>query len=150
MTRSRTATVEQVLGGRKTLGRQIRSDAELIGLVRSGLKPDAFSAVTDRLGVSEARLASALNLPLRTLHRRKSTSGEPQRLKPTESDRLVRAARVFAAAVDALGDEEKARGWLQRSNRALGGEVPLDLLDTEIGARRVEQVLGRIAYGVYS
>jgi putative toxin-antitoxin system antitoxin component (TIGR02293 family) len=49
-----------------------------------------------------------------------------------------------------LGTKEKAAAWLHRSNRALGHVVPLDLVDTEIGARRVEQVLGRIEYGVYS
>ena len=39
---------------------------------------------------------------------------------------------------------------LRTPNRALGGERPLDQLDTDIGARAVEDILGRIAYGVYS
>jgi putative toxin-antitoxin system antitoxin component (TIGR02293 family) len=49
-----------------------------------------------------------------------------------------------------IGEEEKAGEWLRTPNRALGGERPLDLLDTDVGAREVEDVLGRIAYGVYS
>lgn len=49
-----------------------------------------------------------------------------------------------------IGDEEKAVEWLQTPNRALGGERPLDQLDTDVGAREVEDLLGRIAYGVYS
>ena len=49
-----------------------------------------------------------------------------------------------------IGDEEKAVGWLRTPNRALGGERPLDQLDTDLGSRAVEDILGRIAYGVYS
>jgi putative toxin-antitoxin system antitoxin component (TIGR02293 family) len=46
-----------------------------------------------------------------------------------------------------LGDDDAAIHWLKRPNRALGGLIPLDCLDTEPGARMVENVLGRIAYG---
>ena len=49
-----------------------------------------------------------------------------------------------------FGDQEKAIVWLGTPNRALGGDRPLDLLDTDMGARMVEDILGRIAYGVYS
>jgi len=49
-----------------------------------------------------------------------------------------------------IGDQEKAIAWLGTPNRALGGERPLELLDTDLGTRMVEDILGRIAYGVYS
>jgi putative toxin-antitoxin system antitoxin component (TIGR02293 family) len=57
---------------------------------------------------------------------------------------------VYANAVEMLGDEEKAVEWLRTPNRALGGDRPLDQIDTDLGARAVEDILGRIAYGVYS
>jgi putative toxin-antitoxin system antitoxin component (TIGR02293 family) len=47
-------------------------------------------------------------------------------------------------------NQETATRWLKRPNRALGGAAPLDLIDTELGARSVENVLGRIAYGSVS
>ena len=59
-------------------------------------------------------------------------------------------ARVYANAVEMIGDEEKAVEWLRTPNRALGGDRPLDQLGTDLGARAVEDILGRIAYGVYS
>jgi putative toxin-antitoxin system antitoxin component (TIGR02293 family) len=71
-------------------------------------------------------------------------------LTPSESDRTVRVARVYANAVEMIGDAEKAIEWLRTPNRALGGERPLDQLDTDVGAQMVDDVLGRIAYGVYS
>ena len=71
-------------------------------------------------------------------------------LTSAESDRTVRMARLYAHAVEMIGDQDKAIEWLVTPNRALGGERPLDQLDTDMGARIVEDILGRIAYGVYS
>ncbi|HYL11715.1 MAG TPA: antitoxin Xre/MbcA/ParS toxin-binding domain-containing protein [Terriglobales bacterium] len=88
-----------------------------------------------------------LGIPQCTLTRRLS---ERSRLTAAESDRTVRLARVCANAVEMIGDEEMAVAWLRTPNRAFGGERPLDQLDTESGAREVEDILGRIAYGVYS
>jgi putative toxin-antitoxin system antitoxin component (TIGR02293 family) len=62
----------------------------------------------------------------------------------------VRLAQVYTAAVDTLGSEDKATQWLKTPNRALRGGRPLDQLDTDPGVREVEDVLGRIAYGVYT
>ena len=56
-------------------------------------------------------------------------------------DRLVRVARILASAEKTLGGLEKAALWLRRPNRALGGEVPLSLLDTEVGEQLVEDAL---------
>jgi uncharacterized protein (DUF2384 family) len=43
-----------------------------------------------------------------------------------------------------LGGSEKAGRWLQQANRALAGKTPLSLLDTDAGASRVGEVLGRM------
>ncbi len=56
-------------------------------------------------------------------------------------------ARVLALARATLGDEARASRCLKRSNRALGGVAPLAAIDTEPGARQVENLLGRVAYG---
>ncbi len=55
-----------------------------------------------------------------------------------------------AHAVEILGDRKKAILWLAAPNRALGGEAPFDLFNTDLGDREVEDLLGRIAYGVCS
>jgi len=49
-----------------------------------------------------------------------------------------------------LGAEDKAARWMVAPNRALGGERPFDLLDTDLGVRAVEEILQRIQYGMYS
>jgi uncharacterized protein (DUF2384 family) len=40
--------------------------------------------------------------------------------------------------------------WLKTPNRTLRGGRPLDQLDTDPGVREVEDILGRISYGIYS
>jgi putative toxin-antitoxin system antitoxin component (TIGR02293 family) len=55
---------------------------------------------------------------------------------------------VAAHAVAVFGDERTAADWLRRPNRALSGEMPLLLLDTEVGTAQVDEVLGRIEYGL--
>ena len=45
--------------------------------------------------------------------------------------------------------DPKAQRWMKAPNRALDGMRPLDELDTEIAAREVEDVLGRIRYGIF-
>ena len=75
---------------------------------------------------------------------------QPDRLSAlfeAHADRLYRLARIVALAKHYLGNEEIATRWLKQPNRALGGRAPLALIDTEVGARSVENVLGRIAYG---
>jgi putative toxin-antitoxin system antitoxin component (TIGR02293 family) len=62
---------------------------------------------------------------------------------------LARAS-IEALACDVLGGRDKASRWLDTPNKALGGRKPLDLLDTELGVREVEEILGRIDCGVYS
>jgi putative toxin-antitoxin system antitoxin component (TIGR02293 family) len=58
-----------------------------------------------------------------------------------------RVHRLTALAEDFLGDPQIAQRWLNRPNHVLGGATPLSMVDTELGFRQVENVLGRIGYG---
>src|SRR5438477_9676564 len=136
-----------MLGGRKVLGKTIQKPDDLAQLVRRGLPARSVTILAQKLEVGSTVLSRKLGIPQRTLTRRVS---HRSRLTAAESDRTVRLARVYASAVEMIGDEHKAVEWLQTPNRALGGERPLEKLDTDIGAREVEDILGRIAYGVYS
>jgi putative toxin-antitoxin system antitoxin component (TIGR02293 family) len=112
--------------------------------VRSGLPYESLEAVRERLNLSLPEAAGVLHVPLRTLARRR----HERKLDSDESDRLYRLARIAAHAVMVLGTEAKAAAWLRRPNRALNGEAPLEVVDTDLGARQVEDILGRIEHGV--
>jgi putative toxin-antitoxin system antitoxin component (TIGR02293 family) len=135
-----------LLGGRHVLRRKVSSRADLIALLREGLPYASLEATMKVLGISRDQIATYLALPGRTLARRR----KERRLRPDESDRLFRLARIAAATLAVLGDAEKARRWLRKPNRALGGDAPLACMDTDVGTRQVEEILGRIEHGVVS
>lgn len=140
------ASVEQVgeiIGGAAILGGAVRSRLDLAGVVRRGLPVGAVDSLLDTGRLTRTELDRVV-LPRKTLvHRRAAGT-----LTPEQSDRLIRVARVLATAEETFGDRAKAAVWLRRPTTILAGEVPLDLLDTEEGAREVETVLGRIAHGL--
>lgn len=142
----RTESIIGVLGGRKVLRRRVSNLNELRQTVNAGLPYASVEAVMAKFGLDRGEAATVLRLPQRTLARRK----KDRRLRADESDRLLRLARIGAQAVEVLGSEEKAARWLRRPNRALENRVPLELLDSDIGAKQVEDVLGRIEHGVVS
>jgi len=131
------------LGGRRILGRRLSNDREMREAVRQGFPPAVVEELMRASGLTLKELAGALDLSPRSLQRRRRTG----KLARYESDRLYRLARLIAIAGEYLGDPERARRWLKRPNRALGGIAPMAAIDTEAGARQVENVLGRIAYG---
>ena len=141
-----TAAVVDALGGRKTLGKKISTPSELRSLLRTGLPHASLEALMERFHLRREEVSQALDLPKRTLARRKAA----RRLPANESDRVLRLTRIAVMAEEVFGDRDKAIRWLHRPNRALGGDVPLALLNTDLGAREVEDVLGRIAHGVVS
>ena len=118
----------------------------IISRVREGLPMAEFHSAREMLGLSEERLAALLGISRATLHRRKKTG----HLDRMESDRLVRYARLFYRANTVFGSPEIARSWLTAPAVAFNSELPLDFADTEMGAREVEALLGRIEHGVFS
>lgn len=140
-------SVPDLLGGEPVLGRVVSQGGALAELVREGLPAQSLFLLAQRLELPQAQISETIGIPQRTLTRRFQRHS---RLTAAESDRTVRLAQVYNAAVEALGSEEKASQWLKTPNRALRGGRPLDQLDTDPGVREVEDILGRVAYGVYS
>jgi len=84
--------------------------------------------------------------PRRTLARRVE-KGEPLTL--AENDSAQRILRISELADRVFGEHEKAQRWLRKANRSLNGVVPIDLLESETGARLVEEAILRIDHGIY-
>ena len=131
------------LGGEAVVGRTLRTDNDLRSAIREGFPQPVVGSVMHSAGLTLKELSATLDLSPRSLQRRRQEG----RLARYESDRLYRLARIVALAKRYIGDEETAGRWLRRANRALGGNTPLAMMDTEMGARAVESVLGRIAFG---
>ena len=116
----------------------------MVERVRDGLDFGEFHAFREMLGITEERLGGLLGMSRATLHRRKKSG----HLDRSESDRLVRYARIFHCVVAFFQSKEAAVKWLSSPAIAFNGETPLDYADTEIGAREVEALIWRIENGV--
>lgn len=142
-----TQRIVGILGGKRTLGVIPKTEFDFIQLVRKGLPYKALQKALDAIGIPVRDLSRVLRLPPRTLARRKESA---HHLSPTESERFLRFVRALARAEEVLGDKEAALAWLRSPNRSLGSARPEELLDTDIGAQSVMDVLGRIEHGVFN
>ncbi|TAN01195.1 MAG: DUF2384 domain-containing protein [Rhizobiaceae bacterium] len=139
------AVIEEVsrkLGGPGVLGADIRSQADLAMAVRRRLPLAALKGLA-RAGLSEQEIERFV-IPQRT---RRHRAERNQPLTVEESDRAVRLVRIQALAEETFGDTAKANRWLRKELGELGGEAPLSVAQTEAGARVVESILGKIAWG---
>jgi putative toxin-antitoxin system antitoxin component (TIGR02293 family) len=126
--------------------RQAPSPIEVSRQVQDGLAMGEFDALRDLLGVTDRDLARRIGISVPTVYRRRQAGA---RLDSNASDRLMRFARLFGLTVQFFeGNEAAARRWLMRPAPDLEHAKPLDVAATEVGARAVEQLLGRLEYGV--
>lgn len=116
-----------------------------IAQVRQGLPLSELDHMAGVLGIDRGQLAAILDTSLRTLQRKAESDA---RLGPAASDRLARIKRIHELASHVLGEANKASRWLTSASRGLGGEVPLQMLDTDVGTQRVQQELREIEYGM--
>lgn len=117
----------------------------LVAQIQRGFTYSAFERFQRNTDLPYRVLAQIVEIPERTLARRKKSG----RFEPDETDRLVRTSRVFARAIELFeGNSENARRWLTNPARALGGRTPLDFASTDVGAIEVENLIGRLEYGI--
>lgn len=118
--------------------------AELEARVRDGLPKSALRAGVERAvgGADARRTLLARIIPEATYKRRRD------RLTPDESEKAERLARVVATATYVWDDAEDARAFLATPHALLEGRTPLDVALTELGARRVEELLWQLFYGL--
>ncbi|MEO8130468.1 MAG: antitoxin Xre-like helix-turn-helix domain-containing protein [Bryobacteraceae bacterium] len=130
-----------------SLGLKAGSTNELIAALERGLPFQSLERLAEASGMGQAAIVHAMGIPERTVARRK-TAG---RFSPDESERLLRISFIFEQALELFeGDAKGAVRWLTTPKRALEGHVPLDYSRTELGAREVENLVGRLEHGVFS
>lgn len=119
----------------------------IVEQVREGFAYRTILKFEKLSGLSREKIAQFVGIPLRTLTRRQASG----RLQADESDRVLRASRIFGLTVELFeGDVDAARQWLLAPQRGLSGETPIGLASTEIGAREVENLIGRLEHGVFT
>lgn len=137
------ARIAEIMGGRKVLEHDVESLADLQEIVEDGLPVAALNKTVEYV-VGSGRAAMVLRetlVPRATLSRR-------TRLKLVESERVERIARVMALAEHVWEGRDEARAFLREPHPGLEERAPLEIAQTELGARRVERLLMKLEYGL--
>lgn len=121
------------------------SKLDLADEVKRGISISAVEKVFRFIAPHDVSLRNRI-IPKATLARRRARA--ERRLSPQESDRIARLAALWTFAVDVWGSDEGAQRFLREPHQLLDGRIPSDVaVETEIGARAVEDILGRLKYG---
>ena len=129
------------------LGLNTFAAPDLLRIVSRGFGYRTFERLQRNTSLPFELLSALIDVPRRTFTRRKREG----RFLPDESDRLLRASRVFGRTLELFeGDPQAAADWLTAAQPALGGATPLDLARTDVGAREVERLIHRLEHGVFS
>lgn len=129
------------------LGLETFDAAALLKTLKKGFQYRTFEHFQQNISLPSETVTDLVDIPRRTLTRRKREG----RFLPDESDRLLRAARLFGKTLELFeGDSHAATEWLTTAQPALGGATPLDLAKTDVGVREVETLIGRLEHGVFS
>ncbi len=133
-------SIAEILG----LGKDIRSLADLESAVSAGLPKRSLELLSARLHGDDktAKTFRFKIVPQATWKRR------TKKLSVDESERTERVARVLAQAEYVWDDRDQAREWMNKPHRELRNVSPIEVARTEIGARRVEDLLEKLFYGL--
>jgi len=137
------ARIVNVMGGEKVLKRQIHSEVDFADAINIGIPLQAVKNIQTYIGANDTHMARLINVSPKTFRTRKV-------FKSDEGDHAYMIARIVVAAEEAIGEKETAIAWLNSKQPALGDRIPMELILNSAGVQAVEDLLGRIEYGVYS
>src|SRR5215472_18838815 len=131
----------------RILGVTAESSGELIRQVGKGFSFHALQTLKSHTGIPVAQIATIVGIPSRTLARRRASG----RLTADESEKLLRLSSTFEKALELFeGDRTRALGWVSSPKKEFENQTPLEYSRTEVGAREVEDLIGRLEHGVFS
>lgn len=123
--------------------RKAESLAEIGQLVEAGIPSRQIAPLVEYLGMKVPDIARAASVSPSTVSRWKAGTpiGEPG------SNQFFRIDEVIRKGVELFGDLGELRVWLQSPNLALGNQIPMRLLTSQIGLELVDEALEALHYG---
>lgn len=139
-------SIASVLGGRRVLGRNVRTMRDLDGIVRDGMPRSALDMLVLKLATPHGGTDPTVRLRNKIVPR--ATYQRAERLNLQVSETTERLARLYAMALSAFEDETAATHFLMNAHPELDGQTPFEVALTEIGGRQVEEIIERGLHGL--
>ena len=118
----------------------------LITAIKKGLPGAAIGEIARIFDLNKNQIYSLLHLKPKTAQR----AGARSSLSLDTSDHIVQLVKLFIRCTELFGSRTKASLWLTTPNHTLGGELPLQFMDTLEGISLVHDTVTRVEYGVFS
>lgn len=125
---------------------RLRNPFELIALAQKGVLRSKVDEVAKQFALTDRELARILNISERTLHRLRPDA----RLDASTSEKLLKLVLLYQHGIEVFDTIASFNEWMKQKLRILGDKSPMEMLDTATGMEYVDNVLGRIEWGVYS
>lgn len=119
---------------------------EKMEIVHSGLSKKDLESLKTKTKLDYGNLAKALSVTRATLINKK----KQQKFSAVLSERIMSLADIYSYGYEVFEDEDRFNRWMFHPNQALNGQAPYELMDNQFGREEVKDIIGRIAYGVYS
>lgn len=115
-------------------------------IIKNGISKDYLETFKKATSLDYDSLAGALSVTRATLINKKGT----QKFSDQVSEKIISLADLYSFGYEVFGDKDNFNKWMFVPNQALGGLAPFDIIDNYYGKEEVRNLIGRIAYGVYS
>lgn len=115
-------------------------------IVRGGITKTYLKKLKEETSLDYDALAQALSVTRATLINKKGD----QKFSDHVSERIIAVAEIYSFGYEVFEDKTRFNQWMFFPNQALSGAVPFDLMDNQFGREEIRNLIGRIAYGVYS
>jgi putative toxin-antitoxin system antitoxin component (TIGR02293 family) len=121
------------------------SDFSVIKTSREGVMRSMVDQVSEMVKLTDNEMAFLLGMTPRNLHR----ISADKRLGKDASERLLLLKNILIHALDTFeGKDAIVRHWLKTPVSELNDQTPLQMMDTVTGFSLVDDILGRLDYGL--
>jgi putative toxin-antitoxin system antitoxin component (TIGR02293 family) len=115
--------------------------------VAEGIATAVYASLAKAMSSDTQELSKLLFISATTAHRREKVG----RFNTSESDKIVRATKVFVSSVGLFeGDRKSANKWMRTPVKGLGGKAPIEMLGTSVESEAVLDLIGRLEHGVFA
>ena len=115
-------------------------------IVRGGITKTYLTKLKEETALDYDALAQALSVTRSTLINKKGD----QTFSDPIGERIIAVAELYSFGYEVFEDKDRFNKWMFAPNQALGGVAPFEFMDNQFGREEIRNLIGRIAYGVYS
>jgi putative toxin-antitoxin system antitoxin component (TIGR02293 family) len=135
--------IEEILGGKDALNSPLNDSLDQIHLIENGIPRKSLLKLIENISFSLKDMAELLHVSEKTLKRN-------ELLDTPLADQIMQLAILFTRGFEVFGSKVDFLEWIDIENQALSNKKPKEFLGTSVGRQLIEDILGRVEYGIYS